>query len=293
MNNPNDKHAILYDEVNVARLKTVDLFREFFVEIHPASTERQLFDMLSDEAFDADLIIFNDSFDNNRGFDILSKIKDINADTPVLVLTTNDKKEIFLKIISEGICDYLLKPYSENMLLERVLNITNSNKTNISPKKIHFSNEVAFDINDYIRSELRKAEKGNFEISILMLKLFVPAINNKIKNQDKHMQISDLFYKKIAEILWETDVIERMDLNTFIGVFPFCGVNNISKVYNKIIECFDNIKKENIDLIDFHLVLNSATYPSKKVNAENIIKSLEISIEKEMEKINGLILKFK
>ena len=293
MKNPNDKHAILYDEVNVARLKTVDLFREFFIEIHPASTERQLFDMLSDEAVDADLIIFNDSFDNNRGFDILSKIKDINADTPVLVLTTNDKKEIFLKIISEGICDYLLKPYSENMLLERVLNITNSNKTNISPKKIHFSNEVAFDINDYIRSELRKAEKGNFEISILMLKLFVPAINNKIKNQDKHMQISDLFYKKIAEILWETDVIERMDLNTFIGVFPFCGVNNISKVYNKIIECFDYIKKENIDLIDFHLVLNSATYPSKKVNAENIIKSLEISIEQEMKKINGLILKFK
>ena len=293
MNQPNEKNVILFDEVNIARLKTSDFFKEFFIEIHVASSETELFYLLSETNMEIDLIIFNDSFENNKGFEILSRIKDINHEIPILVLTSNDNKDTFLKVASEGICDYLLKPLSEPVILERVLKIINSNKSNLLPKKPKVSSEVAFDIIDYMRRELKKAKKGNFDLSLIMFKLFIPSDNDIVKNQEKYAYVSDLFYEKLSEILWDTDIIERTELNNFIGIFPFCGINNISKVYNKVIECFDKMKKSNHKTGDFHLVLTSLTYPNKDGSAEELLSSLELSIEREMKKINGLLQKFK
>ncbi len=294
MSGSTERNVIIYDEVSIARLKTADFFKELFIKIHHAGSKREIIHTLSSSEKKMDLIIFNDSFENDRGFELLSEIKEHSSEIPILILTTNDKKEIFFKIISEGICDYLLKPFSEKIFLAKTLEILNFNKTNISPskKKIHIDNEIAFDIVDYLRSELKKAEKGNFEVSVLMLKFFIPAKENSIKNQDKYIYVSDLFLEKLTELLWDTDIVERTELNNFVGIFPFCGINNISKVYEKIIDCFDEMKKSDKNLFHFHLVLTSLTYPSKKGSAEDLLDSLENSIKQEMENINGLLIKF-
>lgn len=293
MNDPTEKNIILYDEFKVARLKTTELFKEFFINIHSASNETELFYLISEPDFDIDLIIFNDSFDNDRGFQLLSKFKDRNREIPVLILSSNDNKEIFLKAIAEGATDYILMPSSEALILERVLKILNNNRILSKPNSSKLNKKVAFDITDYLRGELKKADKGDFQLSLTMFKFFVPTKSDDEGKLEHYQYVSDLFYKKLAEMLWDTDVTERLDLNTFIGIFPFCGLNNINKVYNKIIDSFDKIKKSNKKLSDFHLVLTSLTYPVKGGSPEELMSSLEKSIELEMKKINGLLLKFK
>lgn len=69
-----------------------------------------------------DLILLDIRMTPKDGFETLQEIRDMEnrADIPVIMLTGMEDKESVVKSIQLGICDYILKPFSSDVLLERV-----------------------------------------------------------------------------------------------------------------------------------------------------------------------------
>lgn len=69
-----------------------------------------------------DLILLDIQMTQIDGIETLQKIRAVKqwADIPVIMLTGVEDKEIVLKSAKLGICDYILKPFSSEDLLERI-----------------------------------------------------------------------------------------------------------------------------------------------------------------------------
>jgi DNA-binding response OmpR family regulator len=290
MKDPIEKHVIIYDEVNVTRLKTMDFFREFFIQLHSAASETELLYFLSEKKFNPDLLIFYDNFDTEDSFRILSKIHLLKSNLPILVITGNDQKNIFIKAMTEGAWDYILKPVNDSVLLERTLQIINSNNPELTA--IPVTNEVNLNLINYLHNELKKAEKGNFVLSVIMTRLFVPG-HGKNKSKENILYASEYLYNNFLSILWDTDILVRKDIQTFVGIFPFCGAKNTNKIYKKFLDNFEDALKKNPKLKGFHIAMTSLTFPLTKLDAEEMLDTLEKALKKETDNLSRLIMKYK
>ena len=72
-----------------------------------------------------DLILLDIRMPIRDGFEILREIKsrEDRADIPVIMLTGLESKKYVMQGINLGICDYVLKPFTPDDLLERVQRI--------------------------------------------------------------------------------------------------------------------------------------------------------------------------
>lgn len=69
-----------------------------------------------------DLILLDIKMVQKDGIETLQEIRTMKdrADIPVIMLTGVEDKEVVLKSVKLGICDYILKPFSSEDLLDRI-----------------------------------------------------------------------------------------------------------------------------------------------------------------------------
>lgn len=69
-----------------------------------------------------DLILLDIRMPIRDGFEILHEIRAMEdrADVPIIMLTAMEDKQSVMKGIEMGVCDYILKPFTPDDLLERV-----------------------------------------------------------------------------------------------------------------------------------------------------------------------------
>lgn len=69
-----------------------------------------------------DLILLDVQMGQKDGIETLKEIRAMKdrADIPVIMLTGVEDKEVVLKSAKLGICDYILKPFSSDNLLDRI-----------------------------------------------------------------------------------------------------------------------------------------------------------------------------
>lgn len=77
-----------------------------------------------------DLILLDIRMPVKNGFEILKDIRDMEdrADIPVIMLTAMEDKQSVMRGIELGVCDYVLKPFAPDDLLERVQRILDPRK---------------------------------------------------------------------------------------------------------------------------------------------------------------------
>lgn len=75
-----------------------------------------------------DLILLDIRMPVKDGFEILREIRNMEdrADIPVIMLTALEDRQTVMKGIELGVCDYVLKPFVADDLLERVRRILKS-----------------------------------------------------------------------------------------------------------------------------------------------------------------------
>lgn len=285
MENSREDGIIIFDEYSVVRIRTTNLFHGYNIHVSEATNELELFNLMADKDLNIALIIMDIGYDVNKGFDILSRIKEKRYAVPVLILTANNKRQTFIRGIAEGASDYILKPFEDDYLLEKVLQILKKKKLK-TKVQVNTNNEIVFDIHNYLNTELKKAQKGKYEISIFMITFFIPVDEVNAKNEKKYIQLSDLFYQTIKSVIWSTDILEQYGTQTFIGVFPFCGLDSTEKIQKKMMDSFDKLKAQNKEIDAFHLAISSVTYPSEQEDAKELLLTLGTRMNQEIEEVN-------
>lgn len=278
-------NIIIFNEMSLVRQRISYMLQDYSIQIYKASYDVELFNLLLNRNLNFSLIIMEVGYDVEKGFEILSKINEKRSNIPVLILTSNNKKDIILRGISKGASDYILKPFDDDLLLEKILSaLHKSRKKPIS--HIDTKSEIVFDIESYLTSEFRKAEKSKYEITSLMCTIVAPVDENDSKSAGTAGQISNLFFKKFKSISWETDLFERNGSQTFIGVFPYCGLNKMDIIKKKLMDCFDGVKNANDEFSGFNLAISSTVFPSEVTDPILLLTLLGKRMQKEIEKGN-------
>lgn len=264
---------VIFDEVSVMRHRMKDLFQGYNVSIYEASYDVELFNILADESMNVRLVIMDLGVDLLKGLEILSRLREKKAAIPVIILTANNKRQTFIRCMAEGASDYILKPFEDDYLLEKALSILKKKR-----KEFTQNETIVFDIRSYLNTEAKKAQKGRYEVTVLMCTLF--DIVNEISSivETKYIQAADKFFKNVKSILWETDIFEQHGLQTFIGVFPYCGMDNVEKINRKINDCFDRVTKEQRDVILLRAVTAAITFPTEETDAKEMLLKLGLRI---------------
>jgi len=132
---------LLYVEDNEgARVSTNMVLKEFFTDITVAIDGQDGFDKFNSGNFD--IIITDINMPKLSGIEMTKKIRDINKDIPILILSAHNELDFFMESIKLGIEGYLLKPIDLNQFLETLDKVTQRLKLSDEvDKNIHFLKE--------------------------------------------------------------------------------------------------------------------------------------------------------
>mgnify|MGYP001607387080 CR=1 FL=1 len=128
--------VFILDNVKLVRSRIQLLLNTEDLHVIEASNSSEFFNVFLQNASSGNLIIMDIELMAEDGFQVIKKIRNINKDIPILILTANNNRGILNKIISEGAQDYILKPFKDLQLKDKVNNvlISYSNLENINTK---------------------------------------------------------------------------------------------------------------------------------------------------------------
>ncbi len=116
---------------------------------------------------DIDIIITDINMPKMNGLEMIAKIKEIDADIPILVLSAHNEDDFFIKSIKLGVDGYLLKPIDLEQLVAMI------NKT---VKKFQYINEAKSNL--YLLQEYQKATNTSSIVSKTDKKGIITFVND-------------------------------------------------------------------------------------------------------------------
>jgi CheY-like chemotaxis protein len=118
------------DEIDLLKPQIIFLEQKGYA-VEPVSNGHDALDKCRTEHFD--LIFLDEHMPGISGLETLSRIKAINKDIPVVMITKNEEENIMEEAIGAQIADYLIKPVKPNQILMAIKKLT-ENKKLISEK---------------------------------------------------------------------------------------------------------------------------------------------------------------
>jgi len=239
----------IINSINVSGINLIEASNsiEFFNELHNAGNK-------------IDLILMGISSGMEDGFEIMKKLRGKGINTPVIILSSDKKRDTIIKGIMNGAADYILMPSTDEVLIEKVRkHLSLDTEENIHQK------DLTINFRTYLSGELRKAEKGKYSISMLMTSLE--------SEHNIEFEEADIIFKELKELFWETDLFIRFGLKSFVGVFPFADEEQVSIIDKKIKDFYTNSalgKNYSINLENVFV-----TFPKDGTKVDELIEKLQ------------------
>lgn len=138
------KILIVDDELSMREFLEIMLTKEGYQVVTAESGERAC-DILDHEDFQ--LVVTDIRMDGMDGIGVLKKVKAINSDTPVVMISAFSSAENAVEAMREGAFDYVPKPFKVKDLKRVVKEALNSamaprQEETVSEKKLHFGNLI-------------------------------------------------------------------------------------------------------------------------------------------------------
>lgn len=113
------KHILVVDDTAIVLTRILNTLQEDYKVVTVNSGVRALKYLEQDKP---DLILLDIQMPQKDGIQTLKEIRGMwgRSDIPVIMLTGVEDKDIVLKSAKLGICDYILKPFSPEVLLDRI-----------------------------------------------------------------------------------------------------------------------------------------------------------------------------
>ena len=147
---------IIDDEKNLNDLVRTYLEKEGY-EVHSFYTYDEAHDHIQD---DVHLWIVDIMLDKNSGFDLLSEIKSLKPDMPVVFMSARDQEFDRIIGLEKGSDEYITKPFNTKELVLRIGNIL---------KRVYKNKQELTEVDSYLIDETkRKVTADGKEIELLL-----------------------------------------------------------------------------------------------------------------------------
>ena len=210
---------VVEDEVDISRRIEAACASDG-LNCHTAETGAEALEMT--QIYDYAAIILDILLPDICGFDIISRLRAINDNTPILILSGLSSTEDKVKSLTMGADDYITKPFSKSELLARVYAIIrraaghSSSLIKIGPLEINikqrkvaiYGTELILTSKEYAILELLAMKRG----SVLAKETFLNHIYGGM--DEPELKIVDVFIcklrKKITNLTGGINLIETV-----------------------------------------------------------------------------------
>lgn len=241
------------------------IFSDREIKFLDVKNHRELQRALSEHKNQINLIISDLEIDNSNDFNGLNLIKYIKTKgirCPIIILSSESKKNIITKCLLIGATEYILKPFKDDYLKEKLIKY-------IDVESLNKLTTLNFNLDDFLSSEIYKAKKGKYSFTLLTVK-FNASFDDE-KNQYNFLNYSEKIYQAIKELFWEADLYIQHGFQSHLGFFPFCSDNSVKIITKKIISCVDNLTLAEPVINNYSFTQKFSTYP---VDGETVAELL-------------------
>ncbi|MDU1322040.1 MAG: response regulator [Clostridium botulinum] len=304
------QNIIILDDMSYMRYRVKDLLEEKDIKVYEASTSFEFFNKLYEKKDNIDLIILELGLTREDGFEVVEKIREKNVDIPIVILTKVNTRDAFAKVIQEGISDYILKPFDNKVLLDRIvktikeskcgkeqvstekgskvqkiyINEDNENTNEVKEEVVKEKEIIDLNVKEeelpeefkiYFVDELNKAKTDNTKVSSVIFTLIKNTDEEeKIDVKESYITLTDIFYKGIKDIFKGPNFITKHGLLTFVGVLPNCDEDKVEDMKNKIQEKYKMLSLIYPQLSQYHVGYGNVTYPVDGDTVETLLDKL-------------------
>jgi len=259
---------IVLDNMLATKMRIKYMMDKQTINVLEAATPFEFFAMFADNIRSIKLIILNVNLGSIEELEILRRVKTQNAIIPVVILTTNGERNIFAKGIVEGAADYILKPFDDDFLESRLNKLLNQDVEG-NDEDLSTHNHYHF-----VNTEIKKAKKGNYIFSMVLCTFFTPLTQSSTVIDEKYSKLSELIYKRLKSLFWDTDRFDKYDAQSFLGFFPFCAEANTTLIHEKLQVKFKEFRESNTDYKTLCLANTFVTFPQDGMNAADLINKM-------------------
>lgn len=268
-------------------------------KVTTASTGEEAFELYSEHRYP--LLMVDIRLPGMSGLELLEKIKEINPDTQVVVITSHAQFDYAAKALSSGAYELLLKPFDNLELVTATLaravekiEIIEGNKALVEQlkhdkSKLEEINKVLLDlsirdgltglfnhrhINEYLKTELARARRHEKSFSVLFLD-----IDNfkRYNDQYGHIQGNTLLREMslvLKSCMRDSDLAARYGGEEFVMVLPETPKQSAEKLAGCVL---NQIARHSFSgpKVTTTVSIGVATYPSDAIDSTDIIKAAD------------------
>jgi DNA-binding response OmpR family regulator len=243
------------------------------ISVYDANNSSSALNVLNTYGTSISLIIIDVSIDGEDGFSLIEKLKTRHPDIPIVVLTSFNKRTHFIRGIKLGIADYILKPFDDSVIKNRVFSHIKSDAPGLLT---HVSN--AIELRKYLASEILKARKWKYSVTVSLIAFYNRDEDFEVSGDSPYNQLTEVFHSKMLDIYFETDICIPFGPQLLISISPFCTPENVHFIDSKVVLKGEQILQE-LSLRNFKVATSYVTVPHEESTVDSILDSLYNEIE--------------
>lgn len=178
---------------------------------------------------------------------------------PVLVVTPQPSREQVIELVQGGVATIIAKPFGTDLLLRRVTETL----AGLELLRQGEGNNLTWQIVDYIRRELKRAERSQSPFSLIIC---------RVKNAGEGQLVQTLM-TGLAPLMRESDVVARLDRDHAVVLLPDTDAVGAWAVEDRIWQMVRQLAEGQEGRLPIHLEVTTgaATFPVEAVDPALLI----------------------
>lgn len=246
------------------------------VEVFTATTVYESINRVGNLQTLLDIVIVDVNLGAEDGFDLIARLKDINPNIIVIILTSVNTRKSFVRAIRVGANDYILKPFEDEYVKSKLMTHI---KYLESSKAISTTSQRQIDTNIY--NAVKKAIRENHELLIGLILVYNKKNPAQTANNVRDLALMKHLYSEIEKSVGIEDEVYMHGTNGFVVVLHKKSLHMKTSVIDQYnILCRDFFIEKNVD--DFNFELDFINLPNEINPRQNALTVLAQRIEKNM-----------
>lgn len=246
------------------------------VEIISASTVYEAINRVGNLQSQLDMIIIDVNLGSEDGYDLVTKLKEINENLVVVIATSLNTRKSFVRAVRVGANDYILKPFDDEYFK---LKLMGHIKAIDSSKSLPNSSQKQIDTSIY--NAVRKAIRENHELLVGLILVYNTKNPSQSATNVRDIAIMKGLFREIEDALTLDDEVFSHGTNGFVIVMHKKSVQSKPVV----LEFFDNLCNDYFLsklTEDFNYEMDFINLPNEVDPRQNALTVLAQRIEKKM-----------
>lgn len=246
---------IVIDDSNLIRVRITEVLnKNGYINVESYESADLISKMPQVYLDNVSLIIIDIILPGISGIELIKTLKKYPKynSIPIIFISSNSEKKTINEAIKAGAEDYLVKPFEDKVLLERVIKVLKDSQED-------FNNRFIFDterIKQIISIEHERAIRGNQPLSFIKL---------KINSED--MKICTIHLKNIIR---KIDMVYILEQNILV-ILPLTNQKGAVTVFQKM---NDRVIEFKVEILDKKIVTYTPDSLESEISIDEMFKSL-------------------